>query len=146
MKLLINLLFIILLICCKPNDEEFNLCSGSLHPYYYPSLKYKGGFYEIKKHFYENYKPTYGEKDTGIIRIQFQVNCHGETGNYKIQSYNLNYTTTRLSDKITKQLLLLTKGLKEWIPATNDMGENIDSHKFFAFKLVDGKLKDILPK
>jgi hypothetical protein len=140
------IVLIILLNACNSSNDKFKLCSNEKHPYYYPTLNYEGGFYEIKKHYYDKYKNIQSDKNTGIIRIQFQVNCRGETGNYKIASYSLDYKLETINKQINDQLLLLTKDLKDWIPAVDDKGESIDSHKFFAFKVINGKLVDILPK
>ena len=51
-----------------------------------------------------------------------------------------------MSKKITKQLLNISKTLDDWIPAYDEDGNSVNSHKFFAFKIVNGKLIDILPK
>jgi hypothetical protein len=51
-----------------------------------------------------------------------------------------------INTQITAQLLELTKGLKYWIPAKDDDEKIVNSHKFFAFKIVNGQLVDILPK
>lgn len=85
-------------------------------------------------------------KDNGIVRIRFNINCRGESGNFEIETYSLDYKSNRVNNKITKQLIVLTKNLKDWIPATNEEGEKVNSHKFFAFKIINGKLEDILPK
>lgn len=145
-RIIFNFFVFILIFGCNSNEKDFKLCSGSKYPYYYPFLKYEGGFYEVKRHFYDNYKPIKGEKNTGIVRIQFQVNCNGITGNFKVETYDLDYNNATLNASIIEQLLQLTMSLKKWTPAVTDDGEIVDSHKFFAFKLIDGELKDIMPK
>ena len=147
MKFSILIFFIFLLTACNSTKNDFELCSNNKYPYYHPTLDYEGDFYEIKSHFYKNYHKNSEQNNTGIVRIQFQVNCLGDTGNFKMETYSLEYKkTTIINEKVTQDLLQLTKGLKKWIPAINENGENIDSHKFFAFKLIDGELIDILPK
>ncbi|KZS39725.1 hypothetical protein AWE51_08725 [Aquimarina aggregata] len=145
MKIFIKLFILISFASCNSNNS-FELCAGNTHPYYHPILKYKGGFYEIKKYFYKNYRTSHGANNSGIIRIQFQVNCLGESGNYDIETYNLEYDDSVIDRKIMKQLVDLTKELTGWIPANNEEGNAVNSHKFFAFKIIDGQLKDILPK
>lgn len=146
MKKNIYLLSFLILINCKSNDSDFKLCQGSLHPYYYPELEYKGGFYEIKKYFYSEYEQIEDGRNTGIVRIRFNINCNGESGNYEVETCNLDYKNKKMNKKIIKQLLKLTKNLTNWIPAKNEDGAFINSHKFFAFKIVNGKLEDVLPK
>jgi hypothetical protein len=145
-KLVKLLLFIISFSGCSNINSEFELCSGGKRPYYYPTLTYKGGFYKIKNHFYNNCKIMNNPNSTGIVKIRFDVNCKGETGNFIIDTYSINYKDEIINEKITKQLLFLTKELEGWVPAINEEGETINSYKFLAFKLVDGKLIDILPK
>lgn len=145
MRLLIRLFILILIGSCN-SDNEFNLCSGKTHPYYHPTLEYKGDFYEIKRHFYENYRSVDGINNSGIVKIRFHINCLGESGNYNVQTYSLEYDLNIFNPRITEQLVDLTKKLKKWIPARDEEGNLVDSHKFFAFKIIDGHLKDILPK
>ncbi len=146
MKSIISFLLVLFFINCNNDKKTFSLCSRSINPYYNPTLEYKGDFYEIKEYIYKNYSRVQNKNNTGIVRIQFHVNCFGETGNYKVNTYSLDYESITIDKDIINQLFQLTKELKKWIPAVDDNGENIDSHKFFAFKLVDGKLIDILPK
>ena len=146
MKILIKLLLFCLLLSCNSNKSEFKLCSGSKRPYYYPTLKYEGNFYKIKNHFFNNYKTIQFPNSNGIVKIRFNINCKGETGNFFIDTYSLDYKNKTINKEITEQLLNLTKDLKDWVPARNDEGEMINSHKFFAFKIIEGKLIDILPK
>lgn len=80
------------------------------------------------------------------MRIKFIVNCKGEVGNLEVETYSLSYKKTILNRKIVEQFFYLIEGLKDWIPAVDSKGERVDSFKFYAFKIVDGKLKDILPK
>lgn len=138
--------FIVLCFSCNSNIESFDLCTNTTKPYYYPSLKYKGDFYEIKTHYYTNFIPTTNGY-TGFVKISFQVNCRGETGNYTMDRYTLDYKRNPLGAKVSEQFLHLTKELKDWIPARDEeTGEQIDSHKFFMFKLKNGELVDVLPK
>jgi hypothetical protein len=146
MKTFISCIAVCLFISCNSASENFELCGGGLHPYYHPELNYKGSFYAIKEHFKTNYKPVSTGNNTGIVRIQFQVNCKVETGNYNMETYSFNYELTAINTQITAQLLELTKGLKDWIPAKDDEGKTVNSHKFFAFKIVNGQIVDILPK
>lgn len=145
---IIHLLFIILSFACTGNQQNFELCGmGKLHPYYYPVLKYKGDFYAIKQHFYQNYKvPPTHVRDTGIVKIRFHINCKGQAGNYLVETYNLAYVLTTIDPAITNQLLSLTQKLQDWIPAVDEEGDAVNSHKFLAFKIEKGQLIDILPK
>lgn len=145
-NLLISLIFFISCnFSCNKNDS-FRLCHKKKYPYYYPSLGYVGGFYEVKKHFNKGYEEIKGENNSGVVRIKFLVNCKGEIGNLEVETYSLSYEKTSLNMKIVEQFINLIEDLKDWIPAIDDKGERVDSFKFYAFKIVDGELKEILPK
>ncbi len=146
MRAIISFIICICLFSCNDNHKKFELCSGGKRPYYYPTLEYKGGFYEIKNHYYSNYIPIISPNNNGIVKIRFNINCKGASGNYFLETYNMGYESNVMSKKITEQLLNLTKTLNDWIPAYDEDGNSVNSHKFFAFKIVNGKLTDILPK
>lgn len=128
------------------NSDEFELCSTSLHPYYYPELKYEGDFYAIKEHFKEYYQPVLASDNSGMVRIRFQVNCKGESGNFSVDTYNSNFEEIEVNKEIVTQLVELTRALKGWIPAKNEDGEPVNSHKFFAIRIENGNLMEIMPK
>ncbi len=131
-------------------DTSFSLCgTGRKNPYYHPDLNYRGEFRELKAYFYqyfaeENFKNI--SHNSGIVRVQFQVNCKGESGNFNFINYDFNYKVCDIDQVITTKLLNLCKSLNGWIPAKDEKGEYINSHKFFAFKIKNGQLIDILPK
>lgn len=146
MKIITSFIIFFFIISCNSNSKDFKLCKGKLHPYYYPELEYSGGFYAIKEHFYSNYNQVKSLKNTGIVKIRFHINCYGESGDYRLEAYSLDYKNIELDIKITQQLVQLTKNLTEWIPAQDEDGNAINSHKFFAFRIIEGELIDILPK
>lgn len=59
------ILFISFNFSCNKNDS-FKLCHNKKYPYYYPTLGYKGDFYEIKQHFYKGYQEIKGENNTEL--------------------------------------------------------------------------------
>lgn len=146
MKVFLNILLIICLYGCSSSTSNFELCGGKLYPYYHPQLNYEGNFYAIKNAFYSNYSVIDSPNNTGIVKIRFHVNCNGNTGNFKVETYSLDFTKATLDSRISNQLLLVTQELEGWIPAINEDGEKVNSHKFFSFRIMKGKLVDILPK
>ena len=100
MRKLVKLLLVIISFSgCSNINSEFELCSGGKRPYYYPTLTYKGGFYKIKNHFYNNCKIMNNPNSTGIVKIRFDVNCKGETGNFIIDTYSINYKDEIINEK-----------------------------------------------
>jgi len=146
MKRLLGCLAVLCFISCNSSSNDFELCGGGLKPYYRTGLSYEGDFYAIKEYFKTNYKAIKSGENSGIVKIQFHVNCKGEAGNYKLEAYSFDYQLLEINSEITSQFLELTKGLNEWIPGKDEDGEAVNSHKFFAFKIVEGVLTEILPK
>ncbi|PCI95031.1 MAG: hypothetical protein COB15_12505 [Flavobacteriales bacterium] len=134
----------------QEKDTSFSLCEDvSTWPYYHPELKHKGGFWVIKEHFKSSYPTTKMQvfkKNSGIITVRFKVNCKGETGEFSLIQYDLDYQKTTLNKIITDYFLTKTKELKDWIPPKNEEGKIVNSHKFFSFRLINGELIEILPK
>ncbi len=147
MRNLICILITITLFSCNRKSGELELCGlGILKPYYLTGLEYEGGIFAIKEKYKKEYFPVSGNKNTGIIKIRFDVNCKGETGNFEFEAYNLNYESTAINDSIVDQAIAIAKKLDNWISGTNEDNENINSFKFIALKVVDGEITEILPK
>lgn len=133
--------------CCNRKSGELELCDlGILKPYYVTGLDYEGGIFAIKERYQKEYITVKKGKTSGIIKIRFDVNCKGKTGNFEYETYNLKYEPTIMSDSIINQTVLIAKKLNNWIPGTNDNNENINSFKFIAIKVINGEIKEILPK
>jgi hypothetical protein len=134
----------------QEKDTSFTLCNdGNIYPYYHPELKYKDGFWEIKQHFQSTYLTTKFQalkSNSGIITVQFKVNCKGQIGDFILQQCDLSYQPTTLDKEITDYFLTATKMLKNWIPAKDKEGNIVNSHKFFSFRIKEGILLEILPK
>ena len=150
-----SILIIISLTCSsllfsQVKTDSFKLCDKvGVWPYYNPDLTYKGGFWEVKQVYQAEYPLATFQKlrnNSGIITIQFLVNCKGETGYFKIQQCDLNYQPTTLNQSIVDYFLSKTKTLKNWEPAKGEKGNVVNSHKFFSFRLKNGQLLEILPK
>lgn len=129
-------------------NDTFKLCGDQkTYPYYNPDLKYQGGFYEIKSHLLNSLVPNkLDKKINGIITIQFQINCEGRTGNFKVLQVDLDYNETIFEEKSIDHLLDLVKDLKNWVPAKTESGEIVNSHKFITFQIIAGEITEILPK
>lgn len=143
-------LFCSTLLFSQEKDNTFTLCDESrTYPYYYPELTYQGSFWEIKQHFTSEYPTTKFQtlkNNSGIITIQFKVNCKGETGTFRLQQCDLGYQPTIVDKEITNYFLNQTILLKNWTPAKDEEGNIVNSHKFFSFRLKEGVLLEILPK
>ena len=63
-----------------------------------------------------------------------------------VQQCDLNYQPTVLDKVISDYFLEKAKTLKNWIPAQDEEGNVVNSHKFFSFRIKKGDLLEILPK
>lgn len=146
-SILVCLTLVLSQIISAQNDS-FKLCGDQkTYPYYYPELKFKGDFFELKTQLLSNLdNDKLDDKINGIITIQFHVNCEGSSGDYRILQTDLDYNETFFDEKSMNHLLDLVKNLKGWIPAINEVGENINSHKFITFRIMAGQIIEILPK
>lgn len=147
---------IICAFCCtsllysQEKDTSFVLCGDSLcWPYYNPDLTIKGDFWEVKKHYNTDYLISEFKllkNNTGIITVQFKVNCNGETGDFSIQQCDFNYQPITMAEQITNYFLYKSKILTGWIPGKDEEGVLVNHHKFFSFRIKEGALIQILPK
>lgn len=150
-----RLLFISLIVLfCFQNkakaQDQFKLCdSVKTMPYYHPDITNKLNFYDIKKHFRADYPEERFKKlavNSGLITIQFKINCKGDVGDYRLQQCDLNYKLTEMDASITDYFMRKTKELKDWNLGKDEAGILVNSHKFYSFRIVNGVLTEILPK
>ena len=128
------------------DKENFELCSKHIYQYFNNSggLEYEGEKLAIEKEFLAKYKSEYLKKESGLIRIQFVVNCKGETDRFRLLSMDENYKEKLFPKSITDQLLKITKNLKGWKPKKIE-GREIDFYQYLIFKIENAQLKEILP-
>jgi len=149
MKIFTLILLFLPLLTFAQNVPNFKLCAkGEMQPYYYPELKYEGDLLAITSHFIKDYnskKNINSTSNSGILTIQFQVNCKGETGNYIVKMVDFDFKETNINKEIVNEILTFTKGLNNWIPAIAEDGEIVNSHKFLTFKIKNSKIIEIYP-
>jgi hypothetical protein len=134
----------------QDKESNFKMCEqGSTYPYYNSKVTYQGSFWEIKQQYTTDYPLNKFQKlknNSGILTIQFKINCKGEIGDFSLQQCDLNYQPIVLDEKITTYFLENTQKLKKWIPGQDEDGNEVNSHKFFSFRIKEGALLEILPK
>jgi len=144
MKKIVYILILTTLIAC--NNSEFELCGlGITKPYYYTGLSYKGGVYEIETQVSQAFEKV-KTNSTGIAKIRFKINCKGNIGDLEYEEYDLNYMKTNLNDSIEILLTQSITNLTDWIPGKNSDNQNINSHSFLSFRIIEGEITEILPK
>ena len=146
--ILIGIIGFVLYAFEKRNPSELQLCGwGKTYPYYRASDYYQEDFFDFKEYIHENHQ-TVGEMahKNAIIRLQFMINCEAEIGNFKVRSYDFNYNIIQVPEEISNHFIQLIKNYDKWNPPRNSKNERINIFKFYAFKLENGKIIEILPK
>ncbi|UUW11053.1 hypothetical protein NLG42_09615 [Flavobacterium plurextorum] len=127
------------------DNKDFELCNPK-HIYQYfnmgDGLVYEGDKLAIEKEFAEKYKSEIIKNETGLIRINFVVNCKGKTDRFRLISMNENYEEKVFVPSITEQLMSITKNLKGW---KEKKYKGVDYYQYLIFKIENGQLKEILP-
>lgn len=131
----------------ETDKKDFELCN-SKHIYQYfnfsDGLVYEGEKMAIEKEFAEKYKSEIIKNETGLIRINFVVNCKGKTDRFRLLSMGENYEEKVFVKSITEQFMSITKNLKGWTGKKYKERE-IDYYQYLIFKIENGQLKEILP-
>jgi hypothetical protein len=129
------------------DNKDFELCN-SKHTYQYfnigDGLVYEGEKLALEKEFAEKYKSEIIKNETGLIRINFVVNCKGKTDRFRLISMDENYKEKVFVKSITEQLMGISKNLKGWKGKKHKERE-IDYYQYLIFKIENGQLKEILP-
>jgi hypothetical protein len=129
------------------DNIDFELCnSKDIYQYFNigDGLVYEGEKLAIEKEFAEKYKSEIIKNETGLIRINFVVNCKGKTDRFRLISMGENYKEKVFVKSITEQLMSITKNLKGWKGKKYEERE-IDYYQYLIFKIENGQLKEILP-
>ena len=148
-----SLLFILCFLSLFSNGQtidSIDLCpeSGRLPYYRVASINVKD-FGEIKSFFVIGYPISEMKKlksNTGILTIRFYINCFGEIGSFDITSCDLNYKENEMSLEIQNYFLLKLKNLGGWKAPIDQTEGACNLHAFYSFRIVDGEIKEILPK
>ncbi|WP_339655082.1 hypothetical protein [uncultured Maribacter sp.] len=131
----------------KLDDINFKVCHEDItFPFNYGGvgLIYEGEKKELVKTFSDNYKSSELKNQNGFITIRFIINCEGKTGRFRVVEMDFNLKPIKFDETISSQILNITKNLNGWKPYEHK-GKTYDYQQYLTFKLVDGKLKDILP-
>jgi len=129
------------------DDPNFKLCNGDKMAIQYYALgekTYEGEKITIERIFKSEYNPTTVKKESGLVRIRFIVNCHGESGRFRLLSSDEDYKPKTFDSKLTDQLMRITKNLKGWKGFTRK-GRGRDYYQYLIFKIEDGNIIEIMP-
>jgi len=72
------------------------------------------------------------------------VNCEGQAGYFRMMSADTSYNEKEFDNRITDQLMHLTKSIDEWPIKVYRDGAG-DYYMYLIFKISDGQLMEIMP-
>jgi hypothetical protein len=131
----------------ETDNKDFELCNA-IHIFQFfnigDGLEYEGEKLVIEKEFVEKYKHEISKNETGLIRINFIVNCKGKTDRFRLISMDEDYNEKVFLKSITDQLLSITKNLNGW-KVKKYNGKESNYYQYLIFKIENGQLKEILP-
>ena len=107
-------------------------------------LQYIGGTNKLRKDIRAKYvyRQAY-ETFTGYIVIRFLVNCEGQSGRYRAESLNLDFSPSNAPADLLDQVTELLKNLDNWTKsAVNDPKKEYS--KFINLKITNGKIQYVL--
>jgi len=100
--------------------------------------------YAVHQIFEANYTTVNVPAESGLVRIRFLVNCRGEVGRFRVIGMDKNYQAKVFDERITQQLVDITKNQLEWKVFKTEKSER-DYYQYLIFKIENGQIIDILP-
>jgi hypothetical protein len=105
--------------------------------------------YDIVQLFTKQYRPVRQSGESGLIRIQFVVNCEGEQGLVDVTGFDEDYCPKQFDARITSQLLTICREHVATDQSIRQFDNPPDQFRDVAisltFRLKDGRITDILP-
>ena len=105
--------------------------------------------YELKRLVGQCYQRVQQSGQSGLIRVDFIINCTGERGQFRLVGLDEEYRPKNFDGQITQQLLAICR---DHVPSelfTFVSNQRINAHQDAAvsltFRLKDGRITDILP-
>lgn len=105
--------------------------------------------YDIVQLFAKHYQSVSQAGESGLVRVQFVVNCEGETGLIDINGFDEDYCPRQFNARITSQLLTIcrehiaTDQSIRQVDTASDLFRDVSIS--LAFRLKDGRITEILP-
>jgi hypothetical protein len=125
-------------------DKNFKTCKNEIYEYYNsePDGGYKHGKKALRDSVLRKYSVSINE--SGYLTFRFVVNCEGKAGRYIVIQNDLDFEPKEFAEELTSHLFTITQDLKEWRPVILE-NEPRDYYMYITYKLLDGKIIEILP-
>ena len=136
---------------CRPSG--FQTCDNCFRRMWYETpLTRSAKRYDINQLFTKQYQPVEQVGQSGLVHIEFVVNCEGERGLFELSGFDDAYCPKTFDARITSQLLAICRDYVATDsslrasnkPDTPDVRLQ-DVFVSLTFRLKDGRLTDILP-
>ncbi|RYC68518.1 MULTISPECIES: hypothetical protein [Spirosoma] len=97
-----------------PPANEFQRCAncfdGSRYSVAEPFLRrYQPMLYDIRKAFEQYYKPVVASGQSGLVQIQFAVDCDGRMGRFLVKGFDNDYQAKSFDPQLVAQLLTICR-------------------------------------
>ena len=130
---------------CQPNG--FQTCNNCFQKAWY--LPHSGNVYELRQLITAHYKPIKQPGESGLVRVNFVLNCEGKSGLFEVKGFDDAYTPKTFDNQITSQLLAICRDYVATSPLLrpdDKSGERShDKSISLTFRLKDGEFIDLLP-
>ncbi|QDK83938.1 hypothetical protein EXU85_32780 [Spirosoma sp. KCTC 42546] len=133
---------------CRPTG--FQPCNNCFRKLWAESMLTRGQKrYDILQLFTKYYQPINQTGESGLVRIQFVVNCSGERDSTEVKGFDEDYCPRQFDSRITSQLLTICH---EHVATDQSIRQSDSTRDLFrdvfvslAVRLKDGRITDILP-
>lgn len=130
----------------KRDNQAFKCCDeNNIQEYYQTGTHYEEGIKSIRR-FFQQYPTDAFSKNLldGYLTIRFVVNCKGETDRYRVWATDREFKPQQVQPENEQKLLEALRKMGNWQPGERD-GKFYDAYAFLTFKILNGKMTDILP-
>lgn len=126
------------------DNSDFLLCKPDSVVHSRLSLSYVGGWGELEKECLAKFEiqPIYANF-SGYIMIHFLVNCNYEMDRFRVEVMDFDFNPKECPKAWSENLISIVQSLDKWQRTSRYVGA-IDCSKYLNFKIVDGKIKNII--
>jgi hypothetical protein len=130
----------------KRDNRDFKLCDeNNIQEYYQVGTRYGEGLKSVRRFFQQYAADAFSKKQSdGYLTIRFVVNCNGETDRYRVWATDLEMKPQQVPPENEQKLTDALRKMGNWQPGERD-GKIYDTYAFLTFKILNGKITDILP-
>jgi len=125
------------------DDIDFVICDSTKMGSGRSRVMYTDGLEGLTRDLTSSYKSDESFNSfRGFIVIRFLMNCHGETGRYRAESIDLDFSPLIAPEGMVENVLELVKGLENWSVSNNSKGNEYS--KYVNIKFEDGKIQNVI--